>query len=87
MRLWLCFLYRNNPHLVKDAHSLTLERMCGPGGARWGQKAGLWVDVSRDWGTVAHPLWSLPHGPTCRVLRQLWPQTTKTHGLSYFLLS
>lgn len=41
MRLWLCFLYRNNPHLVKDAHSLTLERMCCPGGDRWGQKGGL----------------------------------------------
>ena len=37
MRLWLCFLYRNSPHLVKDAHSLTLERMCCqgvPGGVR-----------------------------------------------------
>lgn len=56
-------------------------------GCQVGQKAGLWVDVSHAWGTVAHPLWSLPHGPTCRVLRQLWPQTTKTHGLSYLLPS
>lgn len=27
-------------------------------GCQVGQKAGLWVDVSHAWGTVAHPLWS-----------------------------
>lgn len=60
MRLWLCSLYRNNPHLVKDAHSITLESMCCPGVPGGSENGTLGGCQPCCQGTVAHPLWSLP---------------------------